>query len=103
MTIDSSARADLYRQFQELAIKELPIINLVNFSFISVANKSVQNVANNPRWATTSWYDTWLAGRRGAFFRRPLAAVLALALFSFRHPGESRVGGTLPPLDPSPA
>ena len=62
VTIDSSARADLYRQFQELAMKELPIINLVNFSFISVANKSVQNVANNPRWATTSWYDTWLAG-----------------------------------------
>ena len=31
------------------------------FSFISVANKSVQNVANNPRWATTSWYDTWLS------------------------------------------
>ena len=62
VTIDSSARADLYRQFQALAMKELPIINLVNFSFISVANKSVQNVANNPRWATTSWYDTWLAG-----------------------------------------
>ena len=34
-------------------MKELPIINLVNFTFITVANKSVQNVANNPRWATT--------------------------------------------------
>ena len=62
VTIDSAARAELYRRFQELAVETLPIINLADFSFISVANKSVQNVANNPRWATSCWYDTWLAG-----------------------------------------
>jgi peptide/nickel transport system substrate-binding protein len=62
VTIDSAARTQLYWQFQELALKQLPLINLVNFSFLSVANKSVQNVADNPRWVTSSWYNTWLAG-----------------------------------------
>jgi hypothetical protein len=30
------------------------------FTFISVIRDSVHNVANNPRWATSNWADTWL-------------------------------------------
>lgn len=59
--VDAAARVELYHQFQQIAAQDLPIINLVEFTFTTVANDRVQNVANNPRWATSSWADTWLA------------------------------------------
>ncbi|HEX9447943.1 MAG TPA: ABC transporter substrate-binding protein, partial [Dongiaceae bacterium] len=59
-TIDAAKRTELYRRFQHLASEQQPLINLVDFTFITVAHDSVQNVGNNPRWATSSWYDTWL-------------------------------------------
>lgn len=60
VTIDPAARIELYRTFQHEAMKQLPLLHLVNFTFITVARSSVRNVGNNPRWATSSWYDTWL-------------------------------------------
>lgn len=60
-TIDAEARSELYRAFQRLAAEQLPIIHVAEFTFITVAHERVGNVANNPRWATSSWADTWLA------------------------------------------
>jgi peptide/nickel transport system substrate-binding protein len=58
--IDTGERAALYRSFQKLAADEQPIIQVAEFTFITVARTSVQNVSNNPRWATSNWADTWL-------------------------------------------
>ncbi len=58
----ASERVRLYREFQQLAAREQPLINVVEFTFITVARTSVQAVADNPRWATSHWADTWLAG-----------------------------------------
>ncbi len=60
-TIDTAERVGLYNDFQRLASEDLPIINLVEFTFITVARDDVQNIANNPRWATSSWADTWIS------------------------------------------
>jgi peptide/nickel transport system substrate-binding protein len=59
--VDTTERTALYRDFQKLANTDMPIVHVVEFSFITVARKSVQNVANNPRWATSHWADAWLA------------------------------------------
>jgi peptide/nickel transport system substrate-binding protein len=59
--MDPDARVALYHQFQQKAADDLPIAPLVEFTFTTAANDRVQNVANNPRWAVTSWADTWLA------------------------------------------
>jgi peptide/nickel transport system substrate-binding protein len=59
--IDSGERTKLYRDFQELAARDQPLIVVAEFTFITVARTSVRNVANNPRWATSHWADTWLA------------------------------------------
>ena len=59
--LNREARITLYHDFQRKVTKDLPILNLVDFTFITVARDEVRNVANNPRWATSSWADTWLA------------------------------------------
>jgi peptide/nickel transport system substrate-binding protein len=61
-TVDAGERTKLYQDFQKLAAAEQPLIHVAEFTFITVARKSVMNVANNPRWATSHWADTWLAG-----------------------------------------
>jgi peptide/nickel transport system substrate-binding protein len=58
---DRSRRVALYHDFQRKAAADLPILNLVDFTFITVARDEVRNVANNPRWATSSWADVWIA------------------------------------------
>ncbi|MBL8700056.1 MAG: ABC transporter substrate-binding protein [Alphaproteobacteria bacterium] len=60
--VDTAERTAAYREFQRLALEQQPLIHVAEFTFITVARKSVQNVANNPRWATSHWADTWLAG-----------------------------------------
>jgi len=62
VTTDPAERTALYERFQQLAAEQLPIINLVEFTFTTAANDCVKNVSNNPRWATSSWADTWLDG-----------------------------------------
>ncbi|MEZ5780933.1 MAG: ABC transporter substrate-binding protein [Rhizobiaceae bacterium] len=59
-TIDESARTELYRTFQKLVATDLPLINVAEWGFITVARDSVKNVSNNPRWAVSNWSDTWL-------------------------------------------
>lgn len=59
-TLDADRRAAVYREFQHLANTDLPIIHVVEWTFITVARDNVRNVANNPRWATSHWADAWL-------------------------------------------
>ena len=59
-TIDEEARIDLYRDFQKLVAADLPLINVAEWGFITVARDSVRNISNTPRWAVSNWADTWL-------------------------------------------
>ncbi len=61
-SVDATERIELYRGFQRRAADELPLLNVVEFTFITVARSKVQNLANNPRWATSHWADAWLSG-----------------------------------------
>jgi peptide/nickel transport system substrate-binding protein len=61
-SIDAGERSGLYRDFQRLAARDLPIIHVAEFSFLTVARDTLRNVASNPRWATSHWDDAWLAG-----------------------------------------
>jgi peptide/nickel transport system substrate-binding protein len=59
-TLDPAARIALYHEFQKKVVADLPLINVAEWGFITVARNSVKNVANNPRWAVSNWTDTWL-------------------------------------------
>ncbi|MDX8464960.1 ABC transporter substrate-binding protein [Mesorhizobium sp. VK23B] len=61
-TLDTTARTELYKEFQKKVAADLPLINVAEWSFISVARDTVGNIANNPRWAVSNWADTYLAG-----------------------------------------
>ena len=61
VAIDPAERVRLYHDFQKRAAEDLPLIHVAEFTFTTVARDSVQNVANNPRWATSHWADTWLS------------------------------------------
>ncbi|RWL46073.1 ABC transporter substrate-binding protein, partial [Mesorhizobium sp.] len=50
-TLDTLARTGLYKEFQKKVAADLPLINVAEWSFISVARDTVGNIANNPRWA----------------------------------------------------
>ena len=59
-TVDEAARTALYKTFQQKVVEDLPLINVAEWGFITVARDSVQNVASNPRWAVSNWSDTAL-------------------------------------------
>ena len=59
-TLDPAARAQLYREFQRQVAQQQPLIHVAEFTFVSVVRDSLHNVANNPRWVTSSWADVWL-------------------------------------------
>lgn len=59
-TVDTTQRTELYKQLQVLVAQELPIINVADWGFITVASSQVKNVSNNPRWAVSNWADTEL-------------------------------------------
>lgn len=61
VTLDDKARAAVYQELQRLVADDLPLINVADFSFITVANERVQNVSDNPRWAVSNWANTGLA------------------------------------------
>ncbi len=61
-TLDAQARIDLYKQFQKMVTQDLPLINVADWSFTSVASDKLQNIADNPRWAVSNWADTALKG-----------------------------------------
>jgi peptide/nickel transport system substrate-binding protein len=58
--LDEKGRTELYHEFQKKVVEDLPLINVAEWGFITVARSSVKNVANNPRWAVSNWADTWL-------------------------------------------
>ena len=58
--LDPAKRIDLYKQFQLRAADQQPLIVAAEFTFITVASRRLHNIATNPRWATSSWADTWL-------------------------------------------
>ena len=61
-TLDTiSAHRPLQGVPEEVAA-DLPLINVAEWSFITVARDTVGNIANNPRWAVSNWADTYLAG-----------------------------------------
>jgi len=60
VAVDGDERIKLYQEFQRLVAEDQPIINVAEFSFVTVARIAVRNLANNPRWATSHWADTWL-------------------------------------------
>ncbi len=59
-TVDADARTALYRTFQERVASDLPLLNVAEWGFITVARDTVLNVASNPRWAVSNWADTTL-------------------------------------------
>ena len=61
-TIDEKARTELYKQFQKKVTEELPLINVAEWGFITVARDTVDKVASNPRWAVSNWADTAVEG-----------------------------------------
>ncbi|MEF2071681.1 ABC transporter substrate-binding protein [Consotaella aegiceratis] len=60
-TIDTEKRTKLFNRFQTLVAEDLPLINVADWGFITVARSEVLNVADNPRWAVSNWADTGLA------------------------------------------
>jgi peptide/nickel transport system substrate-binding protein len=60
--LDAGKRVQLYHDFQKLVAADLPLINVAEWDFTSVANRKVKNVANNPRWAVSNWADVWIEG-----------------------------------------
>jgi peptide/nickel transport system substrate-binding protein len=61
VTLDPEKRVALYAEFQRLVTEDLPLINVADWSFTSVASEKVENIASNPRWAVSNWADTGLA------------------------------------------
>ncbi|WP_274628457.1 ABC transporter substrate-binding protein [Arvimicrobium flavum] len=59
-TIDADKRIALYREFQTKVVEDLPLINVAEWGFITVARTKVKNVSDNPRWAVSNWADTWV-------------------------------------------
>lgn len=59
-TVDTAARAKLYDEFQKIVATDLPLINVAEWGFISVASERLLNVADNPRWAVSNWATTTL-------------------------------------------
>ncbi|MGF9564018.1 ABC transporter substrate-binding protein [Neorhizobium sp. JUb45] len=59
-TIDSGERTKLYNEFQKIVATDLPLINVAEWGFISVASDRVLNIADNPRWAVSNWATTAL-------------------------------------------
>jgi peptide/nickel transport system substrate-binding protein len=61
-TLDPDERIALYVKFQQMVAADLPLINVAEWGFITVARSSVKEVSNNPRWAVSNWADTWIEG-----------------------------------------
>jgi peptide/nickel transport system substrate-binding protein len=59
--IDEQKRTALYHEFQQVVQADLPLINVAEWGFITVANERVKNVSNNPRWAVSNWADVFIA------------------------------------------
>jgi peptide/nickel transport system substrate-binding protein len=61
-TVDEAARVEIYKQFQNEVRAALPLINVAEWGFTTVASTALENVQNNPRWAVTGWADLGVDG-----------------------------------------
>lgn len=59
-TLDPEKRVALYHRFQQVVTEDLPLINVADWTFTSVASDRLENVAANPRWAVSNWADLGL-------------------------------------------
>lgn len=59
-TVDTEERTQLYNELQVRVAEDLPLINVAEWGFITVARDTVLNVGNNPRWAVSNWADVAL-------------------------------------------
>jgi peptide/nickel transport system substrate-binding protein len=59
-TVGEAERVALYREFQRLVVEDLPLINVAEWGFTTVASDQLHNIQNTPRWAVSSWPDTWI-------------------------------------------
>lgn len=59
--LDATRRRALYADFVRRGQEELPLWNPIEQIFVSVFNKRLRQVGNNPRWASSSWHDAWLS------------------------------------------
>ena len=73
-TLDPAKRVALYHRFQQLVTEDLPLINVVDWTFTSVASTKLSGIATNPRWAVSNWAELALA--RG----EPMTTVLRLVV-----------------------
>jgi len=61
VTLDPARRVALYKTFQQKVAEDLPLINVADWTFTSVASDRLQNIASNPRWVVSNWADLGLA------------------------------------------
>jgi peptide/nickel transport system substrate-binding protein len=61
ITVDEAERVAIYQAFQALVVEDLPLINVAEWGFTTVASDRLRNIQNNPRWAVSNWADTWIA------------------------------------------
>ena len=61
-SIDTASAPSSTRSSRRTVADDLPLINVAEWGFITVARDTVQNVANNPRWAVSNWADVWIKG-----------------------------------------
>jgi peptide/nickel transport system substrate-binding protein len=59
--VDPAKRRALYADFVRAVQTELPLWMPIEQIFVSVFNRRLRNAGNNPRWASSTWHDTWLA------------------------------------------
>lgn len=58
--VDPEKRRAAMGQFQRIAMRDLPLIPLVEYDSYNVFNKRVQAHSNGPMWPLQSWSDVWL-------------------------------------------
>ena len=61
-TVDEAERVAVFRRFQQKVVTDLPLINVAEWGFVSVASETLRNGHNNPRWAVSNWHDLWVDG-----------------------------------------
>ncbi len=59
--LDPARRRALHAEFVRATQETLPLWMPIEQIFVSVFNRRIRNAGNNPRWASSSWHDTWLA------------------------------------------
>ena len=68
--LDTAARTELYKEFQREVAADLPLINVAEWGFITVARDSVENVASMAAQDVRSSIKRPRPFDRGRFSRR---------------------------------